>query len=242
MAKRKHPSSFMVSAEIRSWLESGVYVPGQQLPPEPALAEKLGTSRVTLREALLELEEDGLVRRQHGVGTFVTQPGRMRESLHLNFGVTRLIRMMGREPGTRQATYLTQLAPAPVQSRLALDADDKVTVLERIRTADGVPVVYSIEYLPSHLTDNGPPLTESLYEYLQNQAGVTIAFGEAKVKPALADARMASLLDVQPGELMLLLEQVDFDAERRPVLYSREYHLAHAFDFVILRRDAGLTA
>jgi GntR family transcriptional regulator len=228
--------------EVRRWLREGTYQPGEQLPPEPALATQLNTSRVTLREALRELQQEGLLQRRHGVGTFVSEPGRMKESLHLNFGVTHLIRQMNRDPGTKEASYHEEKASDLIREHLELeDDDDTVIVLERVRTADNQPVVYSQDYVPRSLVPNGAlPVGESIYRFLRDVCGRTVVFGEAHVKPGLADKRMAKLLDVRVGELLLVLDQIDFDERSQPVLFSREWHLASAFDFVILRRDAGL--
>ena len=95
--------SFRVQDELLSRIASGRIPPGSKLPPEPALAEELGVSRPTLREALRSLEEDGFVTRTSGAGTYATHRPRLRNNLDVNFGVTEAIRAAGMEPGTNES-------------------------------------------------------------------------------------------------------------------------------------------
>src|SRR6266536_244862 len=85
--------------DLLAWIATGKVPPGAQLPPEPALAGKLGVSRPTLREALRSLEDEGVVTRSRGTGTFVSHRPRLRNNLDVNFGVTDAIRQAGMEPG-----------------------------------------------------------------------------------------------------------------------------------------------
>lgn len=242
MVAHARPLSFTIAMEVRRWLRDGTFEPGDQLPPEPTLATMLNTSRVTLREALRQLEDEGMVRRHHGVGTFAAERGLLKESLHLNFGVTHMIRQMNREPGTKVASSHEENPSDVIRDALQLPEDeDTVIVLERIRTADGQPVVFSKDYVAKSLVPNGTlSVGDSLYVFLRDVCGRTVTHGEARIKPRLADRRIAKLLEIPIGEPLLLIEQVDYDDRRYPVLYSTEYHLASAFEFVIVRRDAGL--
>ena len=94
--------SFRVRDDLLSRIATGRIPPGSKLPPEPELAEEMGVSRPTLREALRSLEEDGFVTRTRGAGTYATHRPRLRNNLDVNFGVTEAIRAAGMEPGTSQ--------------------------------------------------------------------------------------------------------------------------------------------
>ena len=84
--------SFSVRDELAARIASGRLAPGAKLPAEPELADELGVSRPTLREALRSLEEDGFVTRTRGAGTYATRRPRLRNNLDVNFGVTEAIR------------------------------------------------------------------------------------------------------------------------------------------------------
>src|SRR5688572_22448027 len=86
--------------ELREAILTGAYEPGAQLPTEADLGEMLGVSRTVIREALRTLEEDGLINRRHGVGTFVRNR-LLQKNLNFNFGVTEMIKTAGLTPGTK---------------------------------------------------------------------------------------------------------------------------------------------
>ena len=217
---------------------------GSQLPPEPELAAELGVSRATLREALRSLEEEGLVRRTRGAGTFVADRPRMANNLDANFGVTDAIRFSGMEPGTEQGSLRIEAASADEADQLDLQPGEDVVVVDRVRTADGRPVVLSRDILALRLTGDDPTLlarleTSSVYEVLERDLGIVIHHGLASFRPTRADGHVASQLRVPRETLLLYIRQVDFDDTARPVVSSHEHHLADAFDFTVVRRGPG---
>lgn len=217
---------------------------GSQLPPEPELAAELGVSRATLREALRSLEEEGLVRRTRGAGTFVAGRPRMTNNLAANFGVTDAIRFSGMEPGTEHGASRVEAASGDEAERLDLEPGEDVVVVDRVRTADGRPVVLSRDIVPMRVTGEGRAVLEklettSVYEVLERDLGIVIHHGLASFRPTRADGHVASRLRVARGTLLLYLRQVDFDESGRPVVSSHEHHLADAFEFSVVRRGPG---
>jgi GntR family transcriptional regulator len=218
--------------------------PGAQLPPEPELAAELGVSRATLREALRSLEDEGLVRRTRGAGTFVAERPRVTNNLDANFGVTDAIRASGMEPGTLHGSVRVEAASADEAGRLDLEPGEDVIVVDRVRTADGRPVVLSRDILAARLTGEEPSILDrlqrtSVYEVLERDLGVAIHHGLATFRPTRADGYLASRLDVPKATLLLYIRQVDFDGRGRPVVSSHEHHLADAFEFSVVRRGPG---
>lgn len=234
--------SFRVRDEIVSRLESGDISPGAKLPPEPDLAAELGVSRPTLREALRSLEEDGFVTRTSGAGTYVTRRPRLKNNLDVNFGVTEAIRAAGMEPGTRDR--LVRSASADAEEALALDLaeGEPVVVLDRVRTADGRPVVFSADVVPASRVSSSAiekmPPEASLYDLVSEQ-GEPILHGIVTIEPVKAPREIAKRLGVKTGTLMLHLRQVDYGREGQPLMLSYEHHLADAFEFTVVRRGPG---
>jgi GntR family transcriptional regulator len=236
--------SFSVREEIAQRIGSGDMSPGMRLPPEPSLASELGVSRATLREALRSLEEDGFVTRTRGAGTFVTHRPRLRSNLDVNFGVTDAIRASGSRPGAEAVSVTHVVASGDEGRRLELRHGDRVAVIERVRTADGRPVVYSRDVLPKAIVGDRVDLAErlsqgSVYELLERDLGIVVHHGLASFQPVKADRAISSRLRVIRGALLLYLRQVDYDEGGRPVLYSHEHHLADAFEFTVVRRGPG---
>ena len=234
--------SFSVRDELAGRITSGAIPPGSRFPPEPQLAEDLGVSRATLREALRSLEEDGFVTRRRGAGTFATHRPRLRNNLDVNFGVTEAIRASGMRPGA--VDIKVSIAPSGANEAAALDIEpgDPVVTVERVRTADERRVVFSRDVVAQSLV--GEDVLEqledgSVYDLLESAAHVAIQHGVVTIEPMAADRTLARKLKIPAGSLLLYLRQVDYDRGGDPVLLSHEYHLGDAFEFTVVRRGPG---
>jgi GntR family transcriptional regulator len=229
---------------IRSLVFRGCLRPGEQLPSEAELAQVLGVSRNTLREALNCLQQEGTISRQHGVGTFITTQAVLQNRLDINLGITELIKSMGRSPGARQTDVRTISAREPLTSRLQIAEGSELVNVERVRTADDEIVALSRDAFSAALL-KGLSLCElrsllceepSLYEMLENHLNTKIDYGVARVGPAIADREVAPRLKIAPGTVLMHIEQVDFDVSGHPLVYSQEYHLTGAYVFTVFRR------
>jgi GntR family transcriptional regulator len=226
--------------ELRQAITRGTYQPGSKLPTEAELCEMLGVSRTVVREALRVLEDDGLVSRRHGIGTFVRNHPILK-NLNFNFGITEMIESAGLGPGTSYLTIQKEIADQEKAEQLHVSIGTSLITLERVRTADGRPVVYSLDTLTESLfqrADFDPQrlLTESIYNMLQTSLGKVIEYGIARLLPVLAPDHVADKLHLAPNALTLYIVQTDYSIDDEPLVYSREYHLPDAFDFVIWRR------
>lgn len=222
---------------LRRMLSQESWAAGDRLPSEPALAEELGVSRVTVRAALAKLEGEGLVNRRHGSGTYVNSVQPLINSLHINVGADELIKSSGRVPGIAEMSWRQTDADAEIAARLAIEVGTPIVHLYRVRTSDGDRVTVANDYFAASLLPEQPvSLGPSLYTFLSTVCGVDVTFGIATLEPAIAGETYAPIFDVDPGELCMVIHQVDYDASETPVSYSVEYHLAHAFDFKLIRQ------
>ena len=226
-----------LAATLRSRINDGFYAVGVRLPSEPDLAVELGVSRPTLREALRVLARDGWLVRRHGSGTFVADRSVVSNSIDVNFGVGELIRLAGKQPGTGQLAYRLEPADELLADRLQIEPGAAVEVLTRVRTADGIAVVHSIDYVPAGLLPPGSLAnpSASLYELLAS-AGHPVTQGIAHLRAVHATAALAEQLGVGRRAPLMRIEQIDQDAAGAPVTFSVEHHLPEAFD-VVLRRN-----
>lgn len=235
--------------EVRDRIREGRFGKSGQLPAEVELASSLGVSRTTVREALLQLEQEGLVIRRHGHGTFIRQNAILRGSLNANLSTTDVIRSHGMEPGTTHAQLRRDVATGEDAARLDVAPGSEVIVLERVRTADGRPVIFTVDNIPAQLFDDAgvdeqrlldPGL--SLYQLYADALGRSVTDARAFIGVTRADEALAERLDTTPGEPLLRVEQVDLDAEGIPVLLSFEYYVADTFEFMVHRRGPALPA
>jgi GntR family transcriptional regulator len=230
--------------DLREQVLSGEYRPGAQLPSEPELARTLSVSRASIRAAITLLEQEGLLRRQHGSGTYVTNKPLLRNDLSRNFSVSAMIAATGLEPGTRLARARSEPAPDEVAAAFEIPSSTPISVLRRVRTANGKRVVDTTDWCRSDVLDPAT-LSElaggSIYGALAER-GLSIHHGVASISPTAAGDEIARRLRVAAGTLLLTLFQVDRTAEGEVVLVSREHHLADAFDISVYRRgprDSG---
>src|SRR4029450_4969301 len=188
--------SVSVQDELKQRIDRGDLPAGTRLPSEPELAAELQVSRATLREALRAMELEGLLRRRQGSGTFVAEHPRMANSLDVNFGVTDAIRAAGMTAGMAAGRHWVGPAPAAAPTLFELEPGQAVLVVERVRTAEGKPVVLSRDLFPSRLVEGHPEavagmLDRSIYDVLERDLGIVIHHGVARFRPVRADQVVA---------------------------------------------------
>jgi GntR family transcriptional regulator len=230
-----------LAQELRTRILAGEWRPGDRMPSEPELARRRTVSRSSMRAAITMLEEDGVVSRRHGSGTYVTFRPTLPHDLGRNFGVSSLIRSTGLQPGTAEESSGAVPAPAAVAEALGVDEGAPVSSLRRVRTADGRRVVDVADWCRvEHLApEDLPDIPEgSIYAALADR-GLAVDHGVAELTPRNADGDLARRLGVPRGTLLLTFEQVDRSADGVAVLFSREHYLADAFTFSLLRRGPG---
>jgi GntR family transcriptional regulator len=226
-----------VRGSLLSQLKSGRYLSGDKLPNEDELAREFDVSRATVREAVQSLIEAGYLDRKHGLGTFVTGLPVHRHSLDMTVSYTEMIREAGMDPGEKVVSRTERPASAEDAARLGVPAGELLVCVERVRTADGIPAVYSADRIPKaalHGLDESP-LDASLYLILA-QAGLTIHHAIATLRPVTADARLSRLLGVRRGSPLQYVEQVDFTASGEAAMLSSEWHVPGIFELFVYRR------
>ncbi len=221
-------------------IQEGKFPVGSQLPPEMELMQMLAVSRTTLREALRMLEEQGLIVRRRGLGTYVSKR-MMVNDISNNFGITQMITQAGLQPGTLSADFRIEEASSSTAKALELEECALVVVMERVRTADDVPVVWSFDMVPAEIFGNREPTPEefqeqSLYTYLLKNHNLRVTHGNAKIHPIIAGKEHADKLKIHQHTPLLLFVQTDYDIRNRPLIHAVEYHLADKITFIIHRK------
>ncbi len=235
------PLALQAQQYLLGLIENGTFQPGEQLSSEADLAVQLGISRPTLREALLNLEREGIILRKHGVGTFVA-PGYGRQ---LESGLERLESIL--ELTTRRELQVTfddlqiQEEPADQElaSKLQVAPGDLLTSVRRVIIVDGTPVVYMLDVAPVHIlspTDVDERFNGSVLDLLRQKPGVQIAQAVADIVAINADSFLAGKLGVETQQALLLLEETLFDQEGTAVEFSRNYFVPDFFRFHVVRR------
>jgi DNA-binding GntR family transcriptional regulator len=231
----------VVRSELRKLIVNGEWEVGSRLPNETDLCEQYNVSRITLREAVQGLVQDGYLVRRQGSGTYVTRRPTLQNSLDTNFSYTEYLEQANIRAGKRILSAKLVLAEAELAEALAVEPGASIVEVRRLRTADGTPAVYSVDSIPAEIVSpsaDRKALRGSLYRLLAEK-GRPVDHGEAIVAPAVADAELAELLGVQQGALLQHLRQIDYDTTDRPVMFSLEWHVPSVFELRVYRRGPG---
>ena len=229
---------------LTALFESGAYHPGDQLPPEPELAGQLGISRSTLREVMRTFEERGLVTRRQGVGTFVNHlsPVIIESGLETLESVDTLVRRRGMTIQTRDLQIREEAATRDLAASLALEQGARLTVVTRTKAAAGRPVAYMLDALPASIVsveDMRAGFQGSVLDYLlarDDETWSALAHARADILPVRADEAQSARLDLEPGTVLLLLEETLYATSGEIIGFSRNYFVPEFFKFHVVRR------
>ncbi len=212
-------------AQVRAILEHLIddeLHPGDAIPSERNLVDRLGVSRVTIRQAIADLVDVGALERVHGKGTYVTGP-QVDSRLHLT-SFSREMRDRGLIPATVVLSAGEERADDDVAYALRIRPNRPVIRVERLRTADGTPMAYEVGYYPSALF---PGLLDrelgSLYDVFASEYGVVVTSGEQTVRAEAADAHQARILGIPKRAPLLIQERVTYAGDRAIELASSAY-------------------
>lgn len=226
-----------ITTSLRGRLSSDDFSVGTRLPTEAQLASEYAVSRPTIRAALRELEALGLVRTQHGVGTFVTEQPSVRAGLEKMDSITDSIRAMGMTPGMQYGSRLFRHVLPEEASRMGVSGDTLVLELRRKILADGEVVAYSYDLIPALLLPDGfdeKTLDGSLFAFFRTVAGIEPRHGVAEIHAVHSD-HIGWGSEAAAHDLFVLLNQLHFDAAGEVIMYSRTYFIEGRYAFTIYR-------
>jgi len=218
-------------------IKKGQYPPGSKLPSEDQLARQFSISRVTLREALRVLEDDGVIVRRHGSGTFVLDKKAIPiQTLSSIVSISTIFKRAGLEDRFTKVGLKKIPANHKIAEKLGIPVGEEIWEIERVRTIGDTPAVYSFDYFPASFIPAGKEKAlheyiHSLYHLLTEVCGQTSDEGDCTFKPIMSDKALASVLNVQAGSPLMFIETIDFNARKQPVLFSRSYYIPELFEF-----------
>ena len=239
IGRRHFQLYFIAKEEINRYISEHSLKTGDLLPSESSLCRELGISRGTLREAMRMLEEEGVIRRRQGLGTYVSGGALLQSTLDVNQGVTEMILGKGMTPGCGEMLIEEVPADQEISQNLKVNKGEPVICIRRVRTANDQPVAYSVDFLPGGIVPKGFKEEfdgESLYRFLEDKCGIEVSNSILQIKPEKANRFLAEKLETRAGGLLMLLVQTDVDQRGTPVLYSQECFRADSFEFVVYRR------
>jgi GntR family transcriptional regulator len=215
-----------VKNHLESLIINGQLQPGDQLPSESELEDQFSVSRVTVRRALQELAYDGKIQRVVGKGSFVLKP--KIEPLTALTSFSENMKAQGYNPSYQHAV-INIITPSPkIKETLSLQEGEKVVYLTREMLADGLTMALQYAYFSERIYARNPGLFSpevlnniSFYKILEIELGISLKRAEESVDAALARRDEARKLNINPGEVVLIIERTTFDTDDLPIEYVK---------------------
>jgi GntR family transcriptional regulator len=241
MITRNPSLTDQVKAHIKEQIVNDEFADGR-IPPEATLAEDLGVSRTTIRDALGKLEHEGAIYRKQGAGTFVNQAGlQIKSRLEEIWSYEQVLEDHGYKPSVRVLTDEIFPVNPETAEALQLDEGDEVLVIEKVFLENSTPVVLTRNRIPAALLLGSDRKRKDLpiYEYLEEYCDRRLSYYLSEIVPVSLDADQAAKLGVKEGTLGLSFVEVGYDQNNEAIVHATSYFRDDLLRFRLIRRRAG---
>lgn len=231
------PKYLQISAWLKELILSGRYARGNKLPSEIELSELCQVNRNTLRQAILELTSAGILVKKKGWGTYVSEaapPSITHKLLRISsFGDD--LKELGVKEKTRIIKKGVEEAKEQVARKLVLGANNGVIAIRRLRTGDGLPLIYEESYLPPQNFQEilKMDLTGSMYRIICERFNVILARSEQTIQAVNLKGKIASYLGLPEGSPAFFMESLTYDDNNLPVELLYSYYRGDKYVFEV---------
>ena len=233
------PLYLQIKKELKEKIESKDYPYGSLLPSELELESAYGVSRITIRQAISELEKEGYVKRARGKGTTITYSEKIDENLTAIRRFTTEMKERGLTPGTLEARIEKISANKEVADHLDLKVGEDVYYLYRVRTGDGVPIVLFESFIPANYTLplNNELYYDSMYDVFEKVGiGMPMVVNE-NFQAMLADEKLSKALQVKKGSAIFKRVRTAYNEDNKPIEYTISYYRGERYSYSIELRN-----
>jgi GntR family transcriptional regulator len=218
---------------LRSRILDGTYAPHSRMPSESELGKTFDVSRITVRQALGDLQKEGLIFKIHGKGTFVAKPKAFQNVSTLQ-GLAESMTQMGYEVINRLISFKTLSASAVVAERLQLAEGSEVCEIKRVRLINREPVSLEVTYLPSAVgvkLEKADLVSRDIFLILENDCGIALGHAELAIDAVLADSDLTQALAVEEGSPIMRIERLTHTDDGTPLDFEYLYYRGDAFQY-----------
>lgn len=219
--------------KIKDDIDLGIWKIGQRLPSERDLADDFGVSRMTLRQAITLLVEEGVLTRKVGSGTYVAST-RVQEKMRGTTSFTEIIQLQGKIPSSKLLSYTKTFPNEKELQMLQLDAKESIIRMERVRYADDLPVVYEVASIPERLikTFKKEDVTNHFFKTMTDN-GYRIGKSHQTIFARLANDKVSKLLQIGKKQAILALRQVSYLEDGQAFEYVNSQYVGDRFEFYL---------
>ncbi|RZI85975.1 MAG: GntR family transcriptional regulator [Rubrivivax sp.] len=227
------PLHGQIKHHLREKILDGSYSAGGQMPSESELCSAFSASRITVRQALGDLQKEGLIYKVHGKGSFVSRPKAFQNVSTLQ-GFAESMSAMGHEVLNQLKSLRFVAADGDVAKRLQVPVGTTVTEIRRVRLLNREPVSLELTWVSEVLgrrLAQADLLTRDIFLILENDCGVRLGHADIAIDAVLADEDIAQALAMEVGLPVLRIERLTHDVQGRPVDHEFLYFRGDAFQY-----------
>ena len=195
-----------------------------RIPSETELADELQVSRTTIRDALSRLENEGVIFRKQGAGTFVNEPGlQIKTRLEEIWSYEDVIEAHGYTPSTRILNVEVGPAGENIASDLEIAPTDELLTIKKLFLADDQPVILAYNSIPLQLVEKPYQEDEFLapvYQFLWENGRQRLTYYLSEIIPSIADEELAQTLHIQPQTTLISFSEIGYNGNNEPILFS----------------------
>jgi len=231
------PKYIQISAWLKELIQTGRYKKGEKLPSEIELSKTCDVNRNTLRQAIAELVSAGILRKEKGMGTFVSSsiPLALKHKLKSISSFRDDLREIGINDNTKVLKKSIEDAKNHIAKTLLLGANNKVIVIRRLRAGNDVPFIYEESYLPGDMFRQimDMDLTGSMYKLLSERFNIVLVRCEQTIRAINLKGKIARILKLPENSAGIFMESVTFDQNSIPVEVLYSYYRGDKYIFEI---------
>ncbi len=224
MTIKSSTRSQQVKEYLLNYIKQNKLTRNDQLPSEAAIANELGVSRNTLREAYISLENEGTIIRRHGIGTFVANSPIIQDSLNEFSPFAQIIQDVGYTPNFRTLSINFDFAPPDVYEAFSAPSTEKIRLVQRIVLADQRPVIYVDDYMAPAIEDAGlkwDTFDGNTVQFLANSLKTPLHQIHSRIRAVALSSEIAQYLELTEGTPILGVRSTIFTVDNQPVNYSK---------------------
>ena len=227
------PVYIQIHNQLRQNIEDGKWQVGTKIPAERELAAEFHVSRMTLRQAIQALVDEGILERRVGAGTFVANQ-KVQEKMSGVTSFTELMQAAGKTPASKTISYHLTIPSQTEIEKLALQDGDQVLRMERVRYGNDVPICFEIATIPAKLVDNfsKEEVTTSFYRTLEKKAKLYPGHAIQHISATKATEKIANYLQIKRGDALLRMTQLSYLQDGRTFEYVHTQYVGSRFEFV----------
>lgn len=233
IVRNNKPLYNQIRDDLLAKIADGTYPPHSQIPSENELGELFNVSRITVRQALTQLQQEGFIFKVHGKGSFISRPKAFQNVSQLQ-GFAEALTTLGHEVFNQVKFFDFITAPIQVAAKLKLPVGSQVTQIKRVRLLNRQPVSFEITYLPEALgrqLQQVDLVTKDIFLALEDECQTPLGHADLSIDAMLADEELSELLQVQSNAPILRVERLTHNRDGQPIDFEYLYFSGDAFQY-----------